>query len=77
MPLFAIIAGQEEDLVMCVQSQRQYFAERHHIVVTDKITELLTRLGRDKGIGEEEYLKRLSRHPNEDQFVAEIARHYG
>ena len=62
---------------MCVQSQRQYFAERHHIVVTDKITELLNRLGRDKGIGEEEYLKRLSRHPNEDYFIAEIARHYG
>jgi hypothetical protein len=62
---------------MCVQSQRQYFAERHHIVVTDKTAEILNRLGRDKGIGEEEYLKRLSRHPNEDQFVAEIARHYG
>ena len=62
---------------MCVQSQRQYFAERHHIVVTDKITELLARLGRDQGVTEEDYLKRLSRHPNEDQFVAEIARHYG
>ena len=61
---------------MCVQSQRQYFGERHHIVVTDKITELLNRLGRDKGIGEEESLRRLSRHPNEDQFVAGIARHY-
>ena len=62
---------------MCVQSQRQFFAERHHIVVTDKTAELLARLGRDKGVGEEEYLKRLSRHPNEDHFIAEIARHYG
>jgi hypothetical protein len=62
---------------MCVQSQRQYFAERHHIVVTDKIVDLLTRLGRDKGVTEEDYLKRLARHPNEDYFIAEIARHYG
>ena len=61
---------------MCVQSQRQYFGERHNIVVTDKITELLSRLGRDKGVTEEEYLKRLSRHPNEDYFIAEVARHY-
>ena len=61
---------------MCVQSQRQYFAERHHIAVTDKLAELLARLGRDQGVNEEDYLKRLSRHPNEDQFVAEIARHY-
>ena len=61
---------------MCLQSQRQYFGERHHIVVTDKIVDLLTRLGRDKGVTEEEYLKRLSRHPNEDYFIAEIARHY-
>ena len=62
---------------MCVQSQRQYFAERHRIVVTDKTAELLARLGRDQGVTEEDYLKRLSRHPNEDQFIAEIARHYG
>ena len=62
---------------MCVQSQRQYFGERHHIVVTDRIAELLNRLGRDKGVTEEEYLKRLSRHPNEDYFIAEIARHTG
>jgi len=62
---------------MCVQSQRQYFAERHHMLVTDKITELFSRLARDKGFDEEEYLKRLSRRPNEDQFIAEIARHYG
>jgi hypothetical protein len=62
---------------MCLQSERQFFAERHHIVVTDRTAELLARLGRDKGVGEEEYLKRLSRHPNEDHFIAEIARHYG
>jgi len=62
---------------MCVKTQRQFFAERHHIVVTDRTAELLARLGRDKGVGEEEYLKRLSRHPNEDHFIAEIARHYG
>ena len=68
---------QQEDVVMCVQSQRQFFAERHHIVLTDRTAELLARLGRDKGVGEEEYLKRLSRHPNEDHFIAEIARHYG
>ena len=37
---------------MCVQSQRQYFGERHHIVVTDRIAELLNRLGRDKGVSE-------------------------
>jgi hypothetical protein len=57
---------------MCVQSQRHYFGERHHIVVTDKIAELLARLGRDQGVTEEDYLKRLSRHPNEDQFTAFI-----
>ena len=62
---------------MCVQSQRQYFAERHRIVVTDKTAELLARLGREKGVDEEDYLKHLSRHPNQDQFIAEIARHYG
>lgn len=62
---------------MCVQSQRQYFAERHHIVVTDKTAELLARLGRQIGVTEEDYLKHLSRHPNQDQFIAEIARHYG
>jgi hypothetical protein len=62
---------------MCVQSQRHYFGERHHIVVTDKIAELLARLGRDQGVNEEDYLKHLSRHPTKDQFIAEIARHYG
>ncbi len=62
---------------MCVQSQRQYFAERHHIVVTDKTAELLSRLGRDKGVTEEESLKRLVRNPNDDYFIAEIARHCG
>jgi len=62
---------------MCVQSQRQFFAERHHIVVTDKTAELLARLGRDQGVTEEDYLKHLSRHPNQDQFIAAIARHYG
>jgi len=62
---------------MCVQTQRQYFGERHHIDVNDKIAELLARLGRDQGVNEEDYLKHLSRHPNKDQFIAEIARHYG
>ncbi len=62
---------------MCVQSQRQYFAERHHIVVTDKTAELLSRLGRDKGVTAEESLKRLVRNPNDDYFIAEIARHCG
>jgi len=62
---------------MCVESQRQYFAERHHIVVTDRIQKLLERLGRDRGVSEEEYLKLLCRKPSQDHFIAEIARHYG
>ena len=62
---------------MCVNRQRQYFAERHKLVVTEKIVNLLNRLGRDAGMSEETYLKNLSRHPNKDQFIAEIARHYG
>jgi len=61
---------------MCVYRQRQYFAERHKLVVTDKVVELLARLGRDEGVSEQKYLQNLSRHPNKDQFVAEIARHY-
>ena len=62
---------------MCVHRQRQYFAERHKLVVTDKLVELINRLGRDAGMTEENYLQSLSRHPNKDQFIAEIARYYG
>ena len=62
---------------MCVYRQRQYFAERHKLVVTDKLVELINRLGRDAGMTEENYLQNLSRHPNKDQFIAEIARYYG
>jgi hypothetical protein len=60
---------------MCIHQQRQSFAERNNLVVSQKIVDLLTRLSRDKGFTEQTYLDVLSRHPDQERFIAEIAKH--
>ncbi len=61
---------------MCIHQQRQSFAERNNLVVSEKIVSLLERLSRDKGFSEKAYLDILSRHPDQERFIAEIAKHY-
>ena len=61
---------------MCIHQQRQSFAERNNLVVNTKVVNLLERLSRDKGFSEQDYLKVLARHPDQERFIAEIAKYY-
>lgn len=61
---------------MCIHQQRQSFAERNNLVVSTNVVSLLERLSRDKGFSEQDYLRVLERHPDQEKFVAEIAKHF-
>lgn len=61
---------------MCIHQQRQSFAERNNLVVSTNVVNLLERLSRDKGFSEQDYLRVLERHPDQEKFVAEIAKYY-
>lgn len=61
---------------MCIHEQRQSFAERNNLIIDEKIVSLLKRLSRDKGYTEQTYLQVLSRRPDQERFIAEIAKHY-
>lgn len=61
---------------MCIHEQRQSFAERNNLIIDEKIVSLLKRLSRDKGYTEQTYLQVLSRRPDQERFIAEIAKYY-